>query len=132
MKHLRERAGWTQAQLATTITRLGFDFKRVTIAEVERGGRRISLEELLAFAALFGQPVAMLLLPGYLTREPADLVNFPLDRKLDPRDVAALVLGPDGKVQYGNHHWQSPQRVAGVTDADDWRPAPDLDKNGGA
>jgi transcriptional regulator with XRE-family HTH domain len=59
----RERLNWTQDDLAERMTVLGFNWNRVTVAEAEgKGrGRRVTVEELLALAMVFGIGVVHLL-----------------------------------------------------------------------
>lgn len=121
--HLRSRrawAGWTQTQLAQAMARLGFDWKRQTVAEVELGTRRVSLEELLGMAALFSESLPSLIRPG-----DGDRLRFPDDRALDPRDVRALLDATEATGPL----WPPAARVARVrgpgTDSD-WRPGRDL------
>jgi transcriptional regulator with XRE-family HTH domain len=123
VKALRDKAGWTQAEVTKAMTRLGFKWSRITTAEVERGGRRLTLEELVALAALFGQPVVMLLAP----HDP-HAVKFPLGRALDAGDVAALLVGPGAVIRPGSGSWEAARRVAGIVGDDDWRPVADLDR----
>lgn len=122
-EHLRGRrteVGWTQAQLAQAMTRLGFDWKRQTVAEVEIGTRRVSFEELLGLAALYSEPVLSLMRPGN-----GDYVRFPENRQIDPDDVQALLApGPDV-----GPTWTAAARIARVRDpggSGDWRPGKDL------
>jgi transcriptional regulator with XRE-family HTH domain len=62
VKLLRERATITQQQLAVYMERLGFvSWKRITVAEVESGKRKLSIEEMVGLAALFDAPVASVL-----------------------------------------------------------------------
>jgi transcriptional regulator with XRE-family HTH domain len=59
----RERLQWTQDELAAQMSLIGFNWNRVTVAEAEgKGrGRRVTVEELLGLAALFGVGVVHLL-----------------------------------------------------------------------
>ena len=59
----RERLAWTQDDLAEQMALLGFNWNRVTVAEAEgKGrGRRVTVEELLALAMIFGVGVVHLL-----------------------------------------------------------------------
>lgn len=58
VKAWREESGRTQSELAGDMERLGFvTWKRITVAEVESGKRRLSFEELLGLTMLFGQTV---------------------------------------------------------------------------
>jgi transcriptional regulator with XRE-family HTH domain len=54
LKRLREAKGWTQEGLATEAqARLGLEWTRDHVAAVERGARRLSVGEVLAFAHVF-------------------------------------------------------------------------------
>lgn len=99
MRALRIEAGWTQAAVAEAMTRVGFDWKRITVAEVEAGGRRLQLEELFAVAGLYGMPVVELLVP----HRSHPVAWF--DRTLPAAVVAELVLGRDDKPGVGGPDW---------------------------
>jgi hypothetical protein len=91
------------------------------VAEVERGGRKVSLEELTGLAALYGEPALYLLLPGE-----GDHVPFPENRTLKPEDVAVLFIGDGGRIGAGGSQWGEPARIARVREPgteNDWRPA---------
>lgn len=62
VKRLRNAADMKQEALGQAMVRLGFDWNRQTVVEVERARRRLTHEELVAMAALFSVPVAELLL----------------------------------------------------------------------
>ena len=75
LRTLRLEKGLTQAQLAEEMQARGFDWKRITVAEIEAGAdrdpdeerkaaRKVSLEELLVLAVYFGKPMVELLLPS--------------------------------------------------------------------
>ncbi len=59
----RERKGWTQQQLASRLSALDCPIDRSTIAKIESGKRRVSLDEAFAFAAALGVSPAALALP---------------------------------------------------------------------
>lgn len=59
----RRKAELTQEALAAEMRSRGFDWKRITVAEVETGTRKVALEELLALAELFGETMVRFLLP---------------------------------------------------------------------
>jgi transcriptional regulator with XRE-family HTH domain len=56
LKSLRERAGWTQPALAELINRVRPEWRwhQTTIAKIEAGSRSLKLEDLLAYAEVFG------------------------------------------------------------------------------
>jgi hypothetical protein len=64
VRRFRGGLALTQADLARMMSRLGFDWKRITVAEVERtqSPRRLSFDELAGLAFLLEQPIASLLL----------------------------------------------------------------------
>jgi transcriptional regulator with XRE-family HTH domain len=51
IKRGREAKKLTQAEVAERMTLAGFDWKRITVAEVEAATRRVSLDELLVLAS---------------------------------------------------------------------------------
>src|SRR4051812_30690009 len=51
VRRLREEAELTQARVAEAMSRLGFDWKRITVTQVEAATRRLSLEESICLAA---------------------------------------------------------------------------------
>lgn len=69
----RERRGWKQATLARRMTEAGFEMTQSTVSKFERAedARRITVDELLAFAKVFETRVQDLLvpLPAVLSRE---------------------------------------------------------------
>jgi transcriptional regulator with XRE-family HTH domain len=95
--HIRRRrleAELTQAELAQKMRDRGFDWKRITVAEIEAGadkpgGRKVSYEELYALAELFEAPMALLLLPP-----DGDAVAIGRPKNLvDPESVRIGVIG---------------------------------------
>jgi transcriptional regulator with XRE-family HTH domain len=116
VRRLRDEAAMTQAELAEVMSDLGFDWKRITVAEAERGSRRLQLEELLGLAALFGQPMSWLLEPAV-----AGHVRLVGDRSLDAALVRDLVRGATFD---GDPEWPSARDAIGIAqDEPDWRPA---------
>lgn len=69
----RERRDWKQTTLARRMTDAGFEMTQSTISKFERAddARRITVDELVAFATVFGIRVQDLLvpLPAVLSRE---------------------------------------------------------------
>lgn len=82
----RERAGVSQGQVAKLLS-----MHRPTVTEIEAGRRRVSAEELSAFARVYSVTV------GWLTGEPrdpaADRVELAARElsKLKPKDVELLM-----------------------------------------
>jgi transcriptional regulator with XRE-family HTH domain len=113
---LREEAGWTQAQLAEAVTELGFDWKRVTVAEVEGADRRVSLEELLGLSALYAVPMFSMLVPS-----PTHSVDI-VFQSAHPDDVRELMLGPGGRLGTGGPNWRVAARAAGRVESRPARP----------
>jgi transcriptional regulator with XRE-family HTH domain len=54
VQRIRKEADLVQRQLAKRMSDAGFDWKRITVAEVESGKRKLSLPEMLGMADLFG------------------------------------------------------------------------------
>jgi transcriptional regulator with XRE-family HTH domain len=124
IRALRDEAQWSKEQVAKAMERLGFAWKRLTVTEVEGAYRRLSLEELLAIAALFAVPAIKLLLPDARTA-----LDWPL-RALYPPVVHELFLGRGGTVGDGGVRWRAPVvALGGPTAKDDFRPAADLWRN---
>jgi transcriptional regulator with XRE-family HTH domain len=73
-----------QADVAERMQRLGQPWKRVTVSEVERGRRNLTVVELLALALVFGVTVGELLDP----RRP--------DQRTGP-GIQMLTIGPGAK-----------------------------------
>jgi transcriptional regulator with XRE-family HTH domain len=82
-----------QDDLAERMNALGHGWVRATVSEVERGGRNVTVEELLALALVLGEPVADLLDPGRWPtiwpdqQPPAVDIGAPADQ--------ALVIAPE-------------------------------------
>lgn len=90
VSELRATNGWTQERLAAEMSALGFDWKRITVAEVERCARRLSLDEILAIAALAEQAVIGLL-------SPPDAVDVEVNHvQLPAAEVFVLLSGSGG------------------------------------
>ncbi len=129
VRRAREDAGWTQAQLADAMREAGHAWSRVAVAEVEAQSRRVSLEELLALAVLFGLPMVRFLLP-----RPGDCMELSADtrfyRTLDDSAVSEMFLGPGSRLAPVDGAWERPAHVAKVRPGEpDWRPAPQLWRN---
>jgi len=121
---LREEAEWSQEQLALAMERAGFAWKRLTVTQVEGTSRRLSLEELLAIAALFAVPAIKLMLPDERTA-----LEWP-NSDLQAAAVHELFLGRGGSVGEGGVRWRVPiAALGGPADARDYRPAVDLWRN---
>lgn len=97
VRNLRETAGYRQQDLADRMSRNGFPWQRLTVTEVEKGSRRVSLDELVMLAAIFRVPVLRILLPG-------DVGSLALETRsgeaiwVDAYDVRDLFVGDDGKI----------------------------------
>lgn len=63
LRSLRERVPLTQRQLAAELAKLGYKIGHVTIARTETGERTATVDELFAFAAVFGVSPSALLIP---------------------------------------------------------------------
>ena len=128
IRRRREESGLTQAQLAEAMQRVGFDWKRITVTEVESAVRRVGLEELLAIAGLFAVPMVLFLLP-----DKTDGVEV-AGRTLDYETLSGALLGSRLAANPERQFPAGPGQpdlaaVVGVqilADADDWRPAREL------
>ena len=63
IQRYRAEAKWTQQHLADMVAALNVPWSRITVVEVEKGGRRVGVDELLTLARVFGKPVVLMLLP---------------------------------------------------------------------
>jgi len=125
VKALREEAGWTQAEVAESMVSLGFDWKRITYAEVEAATRRVIFEELLGLAVLFAVPVVTLCIPAEDPKITSLLAWETGD--LSASMVEELFVGEGGTLGEGGLTWMAAARAAGAPrKANDWRPAADL------
>lgn len=61
VRALREGRGWRQLDLARRLALVGLPWTQAAVATVESGDRQLVLEELVAFARVFGLPIAELL-----------------------------------------------------------------------
>jgi transcriptional regulator with XRE-family HTH domain len=106
VRAMRRQADWTQNELADAMKALGFAWKRLTCTEVERGTRRLSVEELLAIAAIFRIPAIEVLVPPY----PGMGTELPTIL-LSPEDLRELFLGEGSKVGTASMSWDVSERV---------------------
>jgi transcriptional regulator with XRE-family HTH domain len=120
LKSLRTEVGWTQERFAQTMTQCGWQWSRVTTAEVESSDRRLSMEELFTVAALFSVPAIELMLPDQ--KQALDLQHAALDTD----EVRELLLGRGGKVGTGELGWPVAQRALGSPKRTVVAPASDL------
>lgn len=116
LRELRKEAGWTQRQVSDAMTQAGFEWNRTTCAEVERGVRRATIEELLGLAALFRTPAVALLIPS----QPLGL-QMPRD-VLTVEDVAELFVGPGGTICEGPTQWTVADKALGASEEEISRP----------
>jgi transcriptional regulator with XRE-family HTH domain len=126
LRRLRKRSGWTQARLAESMSFVGMKWKQVTVAETEAGRRSLTLDEIAALAALFGEPMVQFLLPAdgeyvdlpfefvllgefVMRGGPKDLLeSFGDDAALVPAELyRSLLLGDDLDMpQGGGKSWR--------------------------
>lgn len=120
LRHMRKDvARWTQQELADAMNEMGQDWKQVTVADAERASRPIYVDELVALAALFGVPVARLLLPQEQELDVGDPVAV-----VGLDTLRELIVGEGGALGEGGPDWQAARSIAGA-DEDDYRPAND-------
>lgn len=121
LRAIRNESGETatQAYVAECMQRLGFDWKRITVAEVESGKRRLSWEEAVGISILFATSVVEL--AGYprgdvvLTDTTQLTAGQYWQLMAGNRDDPGLSIGPTGDVSAA---------LLGVEEfsEDDWRP----------
>lgn len=122
LKRLRLASSTTQAELADAMNRLGFSWGRVTVAEVEAGSRRASLEELVGLSALYATPLIEFLLPM-----PRHYLRMPDGRAIEPTVLLALATGIGTDRDLPESLWSPALQVAEVRPTEeDWRPAVNL------
>jgi transcriptional regulator with XRE-family HTH domain len=61
IRQLRERAGWSQADLAERLKAVGFEFHQTTVAKMEAGKRPIRVAEVFALGVVFRMPMTALM-----------------------------------------------------------------------
>jgi transcriptional regulator with XRE-family HTH domain len=123
MRELRLQSGASpnaplrQEDLAEAMSQVGCDWRRGTVTETEKERRRLSLDELLGLALVFGVPVVELLSPA-----PGEVIEIgDGGPQLGWRQVRELLIGRGGKVGTGGPTWMA-SLVSKVTD----RPARQL------
>lgn len=77
VKRIRSERGWTQAQLAERLAALNYPIGQPTLAKVEKGNRKISVDDAIALAIALNVPPLNLLLPDRLDAE----VSLPGQRR---------------------------------------------------
>jgi transcriptional regulator with XRE-family HTH domain len=126
LRELREVAEWTQAELAEAMARAGFDWKRITVTEIEGAARKVSFEELLVLAALYAVPMLWFLVPR--TNHPIEINDVLGDANADV--VRELMLGRGGHLADGGARWGAPVAIIGRPKGKtNIRPAVDLWRN---
>lgn len=63
VQHERTAQGWTVDEMADRLVRVGYPLGRTAIYKIESGARRISVDELMAFAKALGLDVGKLVMP---------------------------------------------------------------------
>lgn len=104
VRALRTDRGWTQQQLADEMERLGFPWKRITVAEVEGVRRRsVSVDELLGLALLFREPV-----PGFLLLAPGEELALAgtNDTVLNALDLPSVIFAGGRLMDLRDDHLQ--------------------------
>ena len=120
LRRIRDEAELTQAQVADAMQRLRFDWKRITVTQIEGATRRVSLEELISLAALYGLPVLELLWP----RDDETVELYEGGPPLDAEDLQELLVGKRGRQGTGGIDWEPALRLAGPAEGEeDIRPA---------
>jgi len=61
----RAAKGWTQAELARQMVEKGFGWVRATVSEIERGGRHVTVDELVSLAEIFATTMSALAEPPF-------------------------------------------------------------------
>jgi transcriptional regulator with XRE-family HTH domain len=95
LKHHRERLNMRQEDLAAEMRECGTRWQRVTVAEVERGSRRVSIDELLLLAGIFTVPVIDLLVPDTAGRVLIE-VREEMHMTISSEQARELIMGRGG------------------------------------
>lgn len=94
---LRRVSDMTQADLAEWMGRLGFyGWSRVTVANIEKGMRATSVDELFALALVLKTHVVKLLDPTYSGKKGAGIdLGFPYPKEWLPEQARKIILSDD-------------------------------------
>ena len=90
VRDLRERRRWTTDDLSRRLTEAGYPLAQSGVARLESGGRRITVDDLEALAAVFGVHPAALLSSGPPPADPC----APHGHSYDSREIS----GPGPRV----------------------------------
>lgn len=74
LRRLRIERGWTQEEVARRMKAFGYDYHQTMIAKVESGGRPLRVNELAAFASLYGIRLDQLVYPEVSGESVAELL----------------------------------------------------------
>jgi transcriptional regulator with XRE-family HTH domain len=98
LKEAREKAGLTQQQLAAQA-----GLPRTSVTNIERGGQKIALHQMVIFAAALGLEPAALLPDGEPDLEDlvAETARGTLPTKSDERQFAVSVLRNNQRARHG-------------------------------
>jgi transcriptional regulator with XRE-family HTH domain len=106
VRELREEAKISQKELALAMTTFGFNWNEATCTQVERGRRAVSLEELVALAAIWGRPVTT-----FLSAASDETLALPGGRFLTPDVLRELLVGEGGIIGEGGPFWRTAREV---------------------
>ena len=122
IRTIRDNAELTQAEMARLMVKAGFvTWKRITVAEVESGKRKLSIEEMMGVAALFDVPVAFLM----TSTLPDQVVMLNERHLLTPAQAQTLITGvPIDESWSGVQMLPTKAASASLVEEgeDDWRP----------
>ncbi len=76
IRRLREAGNFTYKQISDQLAVVGWPMTPVAVRRVETRSRRVTVDDLTAFAAVFGVSPASLLMPNITTAGPQDIVTF--------------------------------------------------------
>ena len=120
----RVRAGLKQADCAHRMQALGFEWHTQTVSNVERGGRRLTAEEILGLALALEVPMSRLMRPdGH-----SEFVRLPAGQEIRTMTVVRSVLFHlnDESVRWDGDKPVPGEPAEGVRDDAPWRVALDV------
>jgi transcriptional regulator with XRE-family HTH domain len=93
VQHFRKYRRLTHAGVVERLKLLGYSMPRTGLSEIENGGRRVTVDDLMALAVALDVTPNDLLLPLYISQEPVEVTAL---GSVDPKDLWRWADGVDG------------------------------------